>query len=286
MKTIFKKIILSAAAISLLSVISFSQEKKETSILLSFFKKADNTKTAVVKVMAKNEEKKFVPAAEVSVNLYVKKEKEFVLLNKVVTDAEGNAVWTLSADLPLDAERYFTLTAKIENDNLYEDAEEEIHYKESRLSIKLHEEDSVRHITATVTETGADGNEIPVKEAEVTFFLKRLFGNMPLTEENAVSTDEKGEAQIVFPSGITGDSLGNITLIAALTDDETFGNVESNASEKWGIAVLPDKDPFPRALWAPRAPIQLILTLSILFGGVWLVYFFVFYQLNRIKKEK
>ena len=47
-----------------------------------------------------------------------------------------------------------------------------------------------------------------------------------------------------------------------------------------------DKNPFPRALWEPYAPPSLILVISILFGGVWCAYFFTFYQLRKIKRDK
>jgi len=71
-----------------------------------------------------------------------------------------------------------------------------------------------------------------------------------------------------------------------MENNELFGNVENKANASWGIVLEKEIDPFPRALWEPYAPIPLIITVSVLFGGVWCVYFFIFYQMWNIKKEK
>ena len=264
---------------------SQAQEKSEATIALSYYKKADMSKTVVATVKAKKD-KKFVPAKNARVNFYVLNGKEAQLLKGVPTDYDGLATIELQKDLPLDTGRSFTIMAKIENDNLYEDAEEQVRYKEVNLTINLNPHDTSRIATALVTEMGKDGKEIPVKEAEVKFYVQRLFGILPAGEEYAVSTDEKGEASFTYPKGVSGDTAGAFTIAARIEDNEQFGNVENQAATSWGSILEIIKDPFPRAIWAPAAPWALIITLVVLFGGVWSTYCFIVFQLVKIKKEK
>jgi 5-hydroxyisourate hydrolase-like protein (transthyretin family) len=262
-----------------------AQGKKESTIELSYYKKADMTKTAVAIVKVRKDTK-FVPAKNVQVNFYVMHDKEQQLLKSTSTDNKGKAVIVLQKDLPLDENLFFTIVAKVENDNLCENAEEKIHYKDVNLTLSLNPHDTVRLVTAKVTETGKEGKEIPVKGAELKFYVLRMFGFMPAAEDNAISTDEKGEASIAYPATIPGDTAGVITVVARMEDNERFGNVENKTVTSWGTVLGTEKDPFPRALWEPHAPLTLIITIVIVFGGVWSTYFFIFFQLRKIKKDE
>jgi hypothetical protein len=265
---------------------SQSQGKSEATIELSYNKKADMSKTAVAVIKAKNNEGKFVPAKNTQVNFYVVNDKKKQLLKSVKTDNKGQAVIMLQKDLPLDEDLAFTIVAKIENDTLYEDTEEKMHYKDANLTLNLNPQDTARLVTAKVTETGKDGIEIPVKGAEVKFYVQRLFGIMPAAENNTIETDEKGEASFAFPRNIPGDTTGVITVAARMEDNEQFGNVENKAVTSWGTVLAIVRDPFPRALWEPYAPLPLVISISMLFGGVWFTYFFIFFNLRKIKKEE
>lgn len=260
-------------------------EKSEATIELSYRKKADQSKTANAIVKARNEKGKFVSAKNVQINFYFKDGIEERLIQSVNTNNKGEAVITLQKGLPLDTGNAFTIIAKIENDKLYEDAEETIYYKDVNFSLKLNPNDTSRLATVIVTEVNKEGKEIPVKDVEVKFYVQRLFGFVPASEENAISTNENGEASFAYPKGIPGDTAGAITVVARIEDNEKFGSVENNAVTLWGTILEVEKDPFPRALWEPNAPLPLILTILILFGGVWCTYFFIFFQLLKIKKD-
>lgn len=265
---------------------SQAQGKSETSIELSYYKKADMSKTVVAVITAKNKEGKFVPANNAQINFYVIHNSERQLIKSAYTDIKGQAVIVLQKDMSLDEDFSFTIVAKIENDSLYEDTEEQVHYKEANLTLNLNPDDTGRLVVGKVTEIGKDGKEIPVKDAEVKFYVKRLFGFMPAAEDNTISTDEKGEASFAVPKNIPGDTAGVITIVARMEDNEQFGNVENEATESWGTTLAVEIDPFPRALWEPYAPLPLVISISTLFGGVWFIYFFIFYQLRKISKEK
>ena len=265
---------------------SQAQVKSEATIELSYYKKADMSKTAVAVIKGKNKDGKFVPAMNTLVNFYVVHDKKQQLLKSIKTDNKGQAPIVLQKDLPLDEALSFTIVAKIENDSLYEDTEEKVNYKDANLTINLNPHDTTRLVTAKVTETGKGGIEMPVKGAEVKFYVQRLFGIMPAAENNTISTDEKGEASFAFPKDIPGDTAGVITVAARIEDNDKFGNVETKADASWGSVLTIERDPFPRALWEPYAPLPLVITISTLFGGVWFIYFFIFIKLRKIKKEE
>lgn len=267
--------------------VSFAQTKKaESSIQLSFFKKADNSKTVSALVMGKNKDNKFLPAGNAHISFYAKKDKELVLLTKTITDGRGKTSATLPKDLPLDADRYFGITVKLENDSAYENSDEELRLKDINLAIKLNPNDTARIVTATVTETTADGTGKGVKDVPINFYVQRLFGNMPAAEDHTVNTNEKGEAVFTCPKGIPGDTAGNMTIVAMIDDNDTYGTVESKSPCKWGVVLPIDKDPFPRAIWGAKAQWGMIISLSILYGGVWASYIFMAFQLRKIKKEE
>lgn len=290
MKNKFKITCLVIAIIGLLSITTTAQEpstvkaKSEVTIRLSYYKKADLSKTVVAQVK-KNEDGKFVFAKKAKISFYSIHNNEQTLLNTLCTDHHGQAEISLSKDLPLDDSLYFTIAAIIENDSLYQDVKEQIHYKDASLSLVLDPLDTNRLVTAKVIEIGKDGKEKPVPGVEVKFFVKRLFGMMPASDENTITTDEKGEAAFTFPKNITGDTAGIITVAARIDDNEIFGNLENKSTQSWGTVLPIITEPFPRALFEPHAPLPLVITISTLFGGIWLIYFFIFNQLRKIKKE-
>ena len=298
MKSILKRISLTIAIIYLFCNVTAAQdqsrtpEKSEVTIELSYYKKADlpsglaGIRKTVAAIIKKTENGKYVFANNAKVNFYVQHDKEQQLLNSVITDNHGQAVILIQKDLPLDDSLYFTIVAKIENDPLYVDAQEQIHYKDANLTLHMDPLDTAKLVTAKVTETGKDGKEVPVINAEVKFYVQRLFGFMPAAEENTVTTDEKGEASFAVPKNISGDTAGLITIGVRLEDNELFGNLENTTTQSWGTVLPIDKNPFPRALFEPQAPLPLVITVSTLFGGIWVVFFFIFYQLRKIKKEE
>jgi len=261
------------------------QEKSPAVIQLSFYKNADKSKTAVAIAKTKNKDGKFIFAKDVKVNFYATNGKELQLIKSVITDNNGKASIGLPKEIPLDDSLYFSVTAKIENDNMYEDAEDNVRFKEANVSISLDPHDTSQLVTAKVTDIGKDGKERPVKGVEVSFYVQRLFGLMPAGEDYKVTTDKSGEAEFNLPKNIAGDTAGDLIIVTKLEDNAIFGNVENKAATTWGTVLAIEKDPFPRALWKPYAPLPLVFTITILFGGVWIVYFFLFVQMRKIYKE-
>lgn len=260
--------------------------KKESSIELSFYKNADLSETISAMVTTMGKDGKWIPANDVNINFYTQQKSGPVLLKSILTDTRGMAILPFPDSLLKDEQGVYRILARIENLSLYNDAEEEIEFKEANLTMKFNPSDTSHQVTALVTETGSDGKEIPVTETEVSFFVQRLFGTMPASEESVIATDNNGEAVFSYPQDIMGDRSGKITLIAKIVDNKLFGNVETKSEAPWGLVLPVETNPFPRALDMPKAPFQLIITLILIFGGIWATYFFIFYQLGKINKEK
>ncbi len=290
-KFLFNKILFAAVAGLLVNIATAQadttgQDKKESSIELSFYKNTDLSKTISALSTTAGEDNKWVPASNVKINFYSQNNTGLTFLKSVLSNTGGVATLGLPNDLSKDAKGFYRIIARIENNSLYKDAEEKIEFKEANLTLKFNLADSAHQLTVLVTETGSNGKEIPVAETEVSFFVQRLFGALPASEEFVVSADENGEAIFSYPLDIMGDHSGKITLIAKIVDHKLFGTVETKSDVPWGMVLPVETNPFPRSLSNPKAPLQLIITLVVIFGGIWATYFFIFYQLRKISKEK
>jgi molybdopterin-containing oxidoreductase family membrane subunit len=146
------------------------------------------------------------------------------------------------------------------------------------ITLKLSTEEGKKVIVATVKT-----NDRPVEGAKVAILVKRTFGELSLGAE---ATLDDGTAAVPFPDGLPGDAEGRLQVIAELQSPKEFAGARVEAALAGGRIIPPEKDPFPRALWAPRAPLVLVATIFILLGAVWSTYAYVVVQLIQIKKKK
>jgi Ni/Fe-hydrogenase subunit HybB-like protein len=128
-------------------------------------------------------------------------------------------------------------------------------------------------LLATVTR----GDE-PIEGAQVQFLAERTFGALLLGEQ---TTSERGEAAVVFPGDLPGNLNWELRIIAEAALDDV--SVRAAAVFEPGIAMPLPGDPFPRALWSHSAPWPIVLTIASLLAIVWSHFFFVIYQLVKIR---
>jgi hypothetical protein len=146
----------------------------------------------------------------------------------------------------------------------------------TKIALQISTEDHQKIILATVT---ADGK--PLANATVAFFVKRLFGNLGIGSD--VTLDD-GTAAVNFPSELPGGTAGELDVIAAITNPPQYGAVRGEATFGGAHPIELKEQEFPRALWAPQAPLALILTIVIVVAGVWGTYLYVGIQLIKIRK--
>ena len=151
----------------------------------------------------------------------------------------------------------------------------------AKISLSFPEKDSVRQVTANLTNAGT-----AVKDIDIHFYVKKSFGLLPL-EGDFTTTDENGEASVDFPTDLPGDVSGNVIVIARVEDDEKLGNVEAMKTVNWGIPVKAESGVAVRSLSSSgdNAPCPLTITVTSLVVIVWGIIFYILYQLILIKKE-
>lgn len=124
-----------------------------------------------------------------------------------------------------------------------------------------------------------DNRSIPVKNAGVSLFVKRTFGQMALGDEQI--TNDEGFARMPL-SRVPGDTAGIIHVTARLTDEDRFGSVSKDTILQTGIEVIPLSLTRNRAMWnvVTKAPIWLLLTY---FGGLLIVIVTVLFILVKLR---
>jgi hypothetical protein len=137
-------------------------------------------------------------------------------------------------------------------------------------------EEGQKQIRAVVTRGGK-----PMENVSVVFAIKRTFGNLTIGEDKTL---DDGSAAEPFPQDIPGGPTGELQAVAEIKAPPDLAGVRTQAALEEGTRALPPADPFPRALWAPHAPLQLVVPIIVLLGGVWATYLYVIAQIVAIKR--
>lgn len=145
-----------------------------------------------------------------------------------------------------------------------------------RIALQLTTEENKKTIVATVTAA-----QKPVKDAKVTFFVKRTFGNLEIGHDETL---DDGTAAVLFPLDLPGGTKGQLQVVAVITDPPQYSNTRTEEIFGGALVVPLQTENFPRALWAPQAPLALILTIGFIICVVWGTYIYVVVQLVRIRK--
>jgi hypothetical protein len=137
-------------------------------------------------------------------------------------------------------------------------------------------EENKKSIQATVT---LDGK--PLQNVIVQFLVKRTFGNLLIGQD---TTLDDGTALVAFPANLPGGTDGTLIVTAAIKVPAQYVSTSAPLEMSGAAIVNPTANEFTRALWAPRAPIALLVTIFILLAGVWSCYAFVAGQILAIRK--
>jgi Ni/Fe-hydrogenase subunit HybB-like protein len=122
----------------------------------------------------------------------------------------------------------------------------------------------------------------PLGGVRVAFFVRRLFGLMPLGED---TTLDDGTAAIAFPAGLPGNESGDLHVVAEIRAPSEYAEVRGAAVVRADTARVVEAEPVPRALWSSSPPLPMVVTISTLLALVWGTYAFVLMQLAGIRRE-
>jgi hypothetical protein len=261
----------------------FSQEKTMISpyIQLRYFKNTDDQRILQTALTySKNRMELPIPGMEI---FFYKRGDKKELIATVMTDNKGIAKLDLNSDLqlPVDRDGMWPLSSEYRGNDTIEAATSEITVKDVTLEMSLTEVDSIKTISLNAF-TIENGKNRPVSGEIVKIYVPRMFSLLPMGE---VTLDDTGAGTLEFPSDLPGNKEGILTIIARFEESQTFGNVEKQSEQKWGVPTEYSEPKFHRALWTKTAPKWMIYTLSILLAGVWGHYLFAIISLIRIKLE-
>ncbi len=150
--------------------------------------------------------------------------------------------------------------------------------EESTIALRADTEDGKKVLVATVTKAGK-----PVENTKVVFFARRTFGALALGAE--VTLDD-GTAAVPFPATLPGDARGRLQLSAELANrPKSAAPVRAESIFEGGLPFRAESQAAPRALWSSRAPLILLVNITILVGLVWGAFAYAAFQLFRIRGE-
>lgn len=151
--------------------------------------------------------------------------------------------------------------------------------EEPAIALRADTEDGRKVLVATVTQAGK-----PVENAKVVFFARRTFGALSLGAE--VTLDD-GTAAVPFPATLPGDDRGRLQLSAELANrPKSAAPVRAESLFEGGLPFRAEPQVAPRALWSSRAPLILLVNITLLVGLVWGAFAYAAFQLFRIRGER
>jgi hypothetical protein len=204
-------------------------------------------------------------------------------LGSVNADRNGMAVFNVKNEgITAGEDGSLHFKATVSGNKSMEPGEAELTIKRALLSITPIKDDSILSVQVKLADQST-GEGLPVKDATVGIYVARMFYPLKIGEG---TTDENGEITVEVPSNLPGDAKGNITLLARLDENETYGNLESSAVQAWGYKVSDKPEEQPRALWSSHPPLWMLITFIVLMTAVWGHYIVIVYELIRLRKEQ
>lgn len=275
------------------SVAQSSNSKKKIRVRMSleYFNEIDKSRSLVATLFY-IEERVRTPVVNGLVTFYLGETSDEHVIDSILTDENGEARLILEEDsrFAVDDDRYFHISASYEGNSSYTPAKSDISLKDISMELFLIELNGEKTISVRAYELGNDKELVPVEDADVNFYVPRLFSDQ-LVGEGKVT---EGKCSILFPENIAGDTIGNISIIARIEDNDDYGTITRQINDfRWGNTQPIEEDKSlmtieitipTRALWHTNAPLWMIITLIVLLTGVWSHYIYVIYQLIKLKR--
>ena len=264
----------------------FSQatQKNDLSVAISYF--SYNNRVPYLSVNVKSKVNgRFQPVGDVGIKLYLDKDSAGTFIGKVVTNENGTANIVIPASVKTEWNTATThnFLATFDSNKQYGSAKADLTVARAIILMSVTDD---KKITATVMAL-KDKVWVPVKGVDVKIAVKRLGANLLVNETPTFTTDSTGQASADFKrDSIPGDSKGNIILVAAVEDNDQFGNLSVEKTVPWGSKFQYVSTFDERSLFATRdkAPIWLqLIAYSIMFA-VWGILIYLVFNVLKIKK--
>lgn len=147
---------------------------------------------------------------------------------------------------------------------------------DAKLTLGLSSEEGKKLLQAKLTSGGK-----PVEGASVEFLVSRQFGQLSLGKDQTL---DDGTAAVDFPADLPGGKTGELQVTAVVQAPAELAGASAQGVFGGATVLQESPDVFPRALWAPRAPVLLIVSFTAILAVVWCSYAFVVRELWALSK--
>ncbi len=281
----FKYNVLSLVLVVLTAGHSFAQVEKNKLILgLVYYN--DNNRIQYLKANTKAKiDGKFTPVGSIPVKFYITSESPDHLLGTAKTGDNGDITLFVPPGGKGDWDKSpkQTFLAVTDSSDKYDAVTTSIDLTKAKIKLDTAED---KKIIATLLEQKGAGWS-PVKGVDMKIAVKRLGGDLNVDETPVFTTDSLGVASVDFKLvKLPGDSAGNLVLIAKVEDNDIYGNMTSERTVPWGTVTTYVSDYNKRSLFARahRPPFWLLWMASSITLTVWLVMFYLLFQIRKLKK--
>ena len=268
-----------------LSVVAQNTTKNDLLLSVSYFNNNNQTQFLVAHAKCKIEGKfQLIPKVEVS--FYITNDSTASnFLGKAITSENGEATLMIPPSAKSEwiksPKQNFEVVSKASN--LYDETKANTPISKAKLKIETSDD---KKITVTVLEQ-KDTAWTVVKGVDLKVAIKRLDGDLNVSETQTYTTDSTGTIAADFKrDSLPGDAQGNLTLIAKVEDNDTYGNLTVEKTVSWGSKSQYSNNYDMRTLFARRghSPIWLELLAYSIIGVVWIILIYLIGQIRKIKK--
>ena len=271
---------------ALIGITTIAQDvKNDLSLSLSYFNNNNQTQYLVAKAKTKIDGR-FQQVPDVNISFYITNDSSASnLLGKAITNDKGEA----SLMIPASAKDEWKKSVKHSfvivsaTSKLYDQTKANIDVVRAKLKIDTTDDKKVNVVLYELKDT----SWVPVKGVDVKVAVKRMDGDLNVNETQTYSTDSLGAVSAEFKrDSIPGDANGDITLIAKVEDNDTYGNLIVERVAHWGNKFQYVSQFDKRTLFARRghSPWWLELMAYSIVVTVWFVLMFLVGQIKKLKK--
>jgi hypothetical protein len=208
----------------------------------------------------------YEPATMLPLQVYREIEEDsLVLVGQMTTNMKGSAQYDLIEESDVDSIITHTYVVKIENSDMFKDADESVSFIDIDLKAIAIEKDSVYHISARLTD--AKGN--PIKDEKLKVMVHRLFA--PLTiGKSSYKTEDDGTILVPIEEPLPG--LDGKLTFEVMLDSKDYGIVSHIFEAPIGVPII-DRSTFDqRTMWSPpnKTPLFLWIFPNLIILGIWI----------------
>ncbi len=225
----------------------------------------------------------YEPATDLPLNIYQQlAEDSLNFIGEINTNKNGVASYRLvdfGKDVG-DSKITYNYEVKIENNEKFKNTKKSIRFSVVNLFAEVVEIDSVKYISAKLTNTI---NE-PLEREKLKVMVHRLFA--PLTiGKSSYRTDKNGAVLVPLKEPLPG--IDGILTFEVMLESRKFGIVSHIFDSPIGKPIIDQSTFDQRTMWSPqnKTPVFLLIFPNIIILGIWAIIFLLISNLIKIYKS-